>query len=362
MAKKQRALDNKCPACSAPIFYNPTSGKWKCEYCNSEFTLGEMKKYNNASNDKNNNKEQDKQIINEDTNYVSYSCKNCGAEIVADEETTATFCVYCGNTAILKNKLSGEFAPDKIIPFKVEKEKAIEAFKNLSKGRVFVPKTFNNVSNIEKITGVYIPFWLYDINVSGSINADATRVKSWTSGNTRYTKTDTYKVYRTGSMSYYGVPVDGSTRFSNDIMNSIEPFNYNDLEPYNHAYLSGFLAEKYNVDNEKSFEEAKNRTLTSTKERMVDDMKNYSSKIITENTLEAKKTKIEYALLPVWMVNVKYQDKFYLFAMNGQTGEFIGDIPLDKPKVVKYTIIIFIITLVIASIASYIIHVLGRVL
>lgn len=358
--KRERALDNKCPACSAPIHYNPELGKWKCRYCDSEFTLEEMKLHNNASSPIHNEQEEiNKDIVDDSVNYVTYSCKNCGAEIVADEETASTFCVYCGNTAILKSKLSGKFAPDLIIPFKVEKKQAIEAFKCLSKGRVFVPKTFTDTSNIEKITGVYIPFWLYNIRVSGSLNANATRSTTWTRGDTCYTRTDYYKVYRTGSMNYYRVPVDGSTRFSNDIMNSVEPFDYTELKPYNHAYLSGFLAEKYNVNEDESFADAKIRTLSSSRDKMYDDMRNYSSKTICENTLVSDKTKVEYALLPVWMVNVKYKDEYYLFAMNGQTGEFVGDIPLDKAKVVKYCILIFLISLIVLSVGSYILYKFG---
>lgn len=355
----EKVLDNKCPSCSAPIFFSPTLGKWKCEYCNSEFTLKEMQKYNNASNVENNKKNQSSHDNDSSINYMSYSCKNCGAEIVADMETTATFCVYCGNTAILGNKLTGKFAPDKLIPFKVEKEYAKESFKNLSKGRLLVPKAFSDINNIEKITGVYIPFWLYNINVSGSLNATGQIVSSWVVGNTSYTKTDSYKLYRTGSMSYYRVPVDGSTRFDNDIMNSIEPFDYNDLIDYNHAYLSGFLAERYNVDSDESFEDAKNRALLSTKDRMFNDMKGYSAKHIIENTLECRKDKVEYALLPVWMVNVKYNNKFYIFAMNGQTGEFIGNIPLDKKKAVVYLMLIFVITFFIIVLGSYIIYKMG---
>lgn len=354
----EKALDNKCPSCSAPIFFNPTLGKWKCEYCDSEFTLDEMQKYNNASNIENNSTNDDIENF-DDISYMSYSCKNCGAEIVADDETAATFCVYCGNTAILKNKLTGKFTPNKIIPFKVEKERAIESFKSLSKSRLLVPKEFSDPSNIEKITGLYIPFWLYDIKVSGSLNATGHIVSSWTSGDRRYTKTDSYKLYRTGSMSYYRVPVDGSTRFDNDIMNSIEPFDYRDFVDYNHAYLSGFLAERYNVESDDAFVDAKRRALLSTKEKMFDDMKGYTSKSIIENTLEPRQTKVEYALLPVWMVNVKYNNEFYIFAMNGQTGEFVGNIPLDKKKVVLYSIIIFISIFVLIGLGSYIIYKIG---
>ena len=228
-----RALDNKCPACGAPILYKPNLKKWKCDYCKSEFTLEEMKKYNNASNEKNNIKEEVKKEIqkeNDNTNYYEYNCKDCGAKIIADENTVATFCVYCGNTAILKEKLSGKFAPDMIIPFKNEKEKAIEAFKSLNKGRPLMPNFFNDEKNIEKIKGVYIPFWLYDVKVSGELDATSTTSTTWTVGDTVYTKTDTYRLEREGEMSFNKIPVDGSTRFDNDIMNTIEPFNYSELE------------------------------------------------------------------------------------------------------------------------------------
>ncbi len=353
--KKDKALDHKCPGCGAPIFFNPTLGKWKCEYCNNEFNLDEMQKYNNASSVENN---ANNDVI-DDTTYISYKCKNCGAEIVADEQTSATFCVYCGNTAILKNKLSGEFKPDYIIPFKVEKEAAIKAFEDLSKGRPFMPKGFNSKANIEKIRGVYIPFWLYDFKVEGELNMEASKTRTTATPSMTYIKTDYYKVYRTASMNFIKVPVDGSTRFSNDIMNSIEPFDYNDMVDYNHAYLSGFLAEKYDVDGDESAKDAQDRALESGQNKIFNDVMEFSSKTITEDTLGATITNRKYALLPVWMVNVKYQDKYYLFAMNGQTGEFIGDIPLDKNKVTRWSIISFIIVFVIVVLLSLVIYWMG---
>jgi len=291
---------------------------------------------------------------------VTYNCPDCGANIITDEETAATFCIYCGNSSIIKNRLTGKFAPSKIIPFKKTKEDAIKAFKGLKKGRPLVPKSFISEKNIEKITGVYIPFWLFDIMVDGTIEAKGTKVKHWSSGNTRYTKTDYYEMTRTGSMEFDRIPVDGSTKFNDEIMNTIEPFDYKDLVDYNHAYLSGFLAEKYNVDEKESFEFAKNRALSSGKDTMMNDMIGYSSKTEKSNTLKTTEQKTEYVLLPVWMVNVKYNDKFYLFAMNGQTGEFVGDIPLDKKKAVIAGILSFVITFIIAIIVSYIIYKVGN--
>ncbi len=106
-------------------------------------------------------------------------------------------------------------------------------------------------------------------------------------------------------MTFEGVPVDGSSRFENDIMNAIEPFNYDELEKYNHAYLSGFLAEKYDVPKDEAVEDANKRALKSTTDKMLSDMKGIGIKTVTNSTLAPQTIKTEYALLPVWMVNVK---------------------------------------------------------
>ena len=357
--KNEQALENKCPSCTASIKFNPKVGKFKCDYCGSEFTLEELKKFsNNASTDEK-NKPKEEQVIDTYDGYISYRCESCGAEIVADEQTAATFCVYCGNTAILKSKLSGEFTPSRLIPFKQEREKAITAFKGLSKGRPLMPRDFNKEKNIEKIRGIYIPFWLYNLQVEGDVNMTGAIVTHWRVGDTHYTKTDTYKIIRGGSMNYKNIPVDGSSRFDNDIMNTLEPFDFEELIPYNHAYLSGFYAEKYDEEGDKVLQEASVRALNSTRDYFQSEPKRYTSKVVTSDTLQAKETSKEYVMLPVWMVNVKYKDKMHIFAMNGQTGEFIGNIPLDGKRVLSHTILIFVISMIICSIASYVIYRMG---
>lgn len=354
--KEEQALENKCPSCTASISFNPTLGKWKCSYCGGEFTLEEMQKHsNNASTKEKNNKTK----LDDYNDYISYRCESCGAEIIADEETSATFCVYCGNTAILKSKLSGKFNPNYIIPFKTEKQEAIDAFKNLSKGRPLMPKGFNNTKNIEKIRGVYIPFWLYDIKVDGSISMKGNIIETWRIGDTHYTKTSIYDVTRGGDMTFSLLPVDGSTKFDNDVMNSIEPFNYKELIQYNHAYLSGFYAEKYDTEGEEIFNEASKRAINTAIETLKNQATGYTSKTITSENLKSSQLKREYALLPVWMVNVKYNGELYIFAMNGQTGKFIGNIPLDKGKAILYTILILISSISILLLISYVLFMLG---
>lgn len=354
VSKNNRALDNKCPACRAPLLFKPKLGKWKCEYCDNEYTLEELKKYNNASSSSVN-----EGANGDDTIYETYRCKDCGAEIIADENTAATFCVYCGNTAILKSKLSGKFAPTKVIPFKKTKEDAIAAFKKLKKGRPLIPKDFISKENIDKITGVYIPFWLYDISVNGDVTASGKIVKTWSVGDTHYTKVDTYRLVRGGEMNFLLIPVDGSTRFSDDIMNTIEPFDYKEMINYNHAYLSGFLAEKYDVDDKKSFEDAASRAINTTEDELRRSMSKYSSVFITSKDLKTNQEKYEYALLPVWMVNVKYKDKFYTFAMNGQTGEFVGDIPTSKKRLIACIFLTILIPFILVLLISYLMYLGG---
>lgn len=347
-----KVLDNNCPLCGASIKYNPKLEKFKCEFCRGEFTLDDLKKHTfNAATDKVN-----EGINGDDTDYQVYKCENCGAEIVTDSNTASTFCLYCRSTAIIKNRLEGKFAPSKIITFKTTKEDAIKAFKGLKKGRLLIPRYFLSEENIEKIQGIYIPFWLFDIEVNGGINAACKRITSWTKGDMHYTKTDTYSAIREGNLSFNLVPVDGSTRFLDDIMNSIEPFDYKELKDYNHAYLSGFLSEKYDVEKDTASLDALKRSETSTTQEFRNSISGYTTVSVISNTLKGNLKSDYYALLPVWMVNVKYGKKYYLFAMNGQTGQFIGNIPIDKKKAVIYFLITFLITFILVILISYLVY------
>ena len=320
-------VDNKCHSCGANIKFNPTTQRWDCEYCGSSYGLEEFEKI-----------QEKEKNIDADINIDEYTCPNCGAKVITDENTTATHCVYCGNTTIMKNRLQGEFKPDKVIPFKTKKEEAIEMFQKFAKKKWFAPKEFHNKQNIEKISGVYIPFWLYDCHSEGDITATATNVKTWTSGSYSYTKTDTYRCTRSGKVDYTDVPVDGSTKFEDDIMDSIEPYDYKEFTEFNRAYLSGFLAEKYDLDKDEVYDRAKIRIENTTKDELKSTIRGYTSVSLTNSNINVEQGEVEYALLPVWMLNIKYQDKMYTFAMNGQTKKMVGNVPISPRKLIGFTL------------------------
>ena len=332
-------LDNKCPSCGANIKFNPKSQRWDCEYCGSSFDVSAFK--------------------NEENEYIEhweqYTCKNCGAIVICDINTTATECVYCGNTTIIKDRLQGEFKPDKIIPFKTVKEDAIESFKKIVKKKCFAPKTFSNKENIEKITGIYIPFWLFDGNVFAEFNIDGKKSHSWRSGDYIYTETETYDVVRSGEEIFIDVPVDGSTKFNDIIMDSIEPYEYGDFKEFNKSYLAGFLAERYDQRSDDVYSRAKERIENTISEEIMKTVTGSSSISVKNSKINIAKGRPEYALLPVWMLNVKYNEEYYTFAMNGQTGKCVGNIPIDVDQVMRKSTIFFVICEILTFIFCYVI-------
>ena len=344
------ALDHKCPNCDAVLKFNPHGQNWKCDYCKSEFNIEDIEKI-----EQKNHKVLSKKSVKEYDMDV-YTCPNCGASIIADPNVSATSCVYCKNTTILKDKLQDEFSPDYVIPFRFTKEDAIEAFKKIGRKRPFMPREFNKKENINEMSGIYIPFWLYDYTTSGPINFVGKKISSWTTGEYHYTKTDVYSVVRDGSVDFINVPVDGSKRFDNSIMNSIEPFDYNDMTKFNYSYLSGFLAEKYDVNKDEASVDAVNRVGSSYENVLRKDVTGYSTVTISSKSYNNKLNKINYVLLPVWMLNIKYKDKIYTFAMNGQTGKLIGDIPIDWKKAILYFIIITLVSFGILFLIAFLVR------
>ena len=339
MCMQSNAVDYKCPSCGATIPFSPEKQKWVCSYCGSEFTLEELQKSQKKSV-----VEEKKEIKVEDADI--YRCQSCGAEIIADENTTATFCVYCGNTAILKDRIHNSRVPDLIIPFQKVKDDATKAFEKVVKHKPLVPKAFKTKDNIQKITGIYIPFWAYDFQVSGTVEFNATDVHTWTDFRNQYTKTDGFSVVCEGNMDYDKVLADGSSRFPDDLMDSLEPFDFQGLVSYNQAFLAGFFSEKYDVDEDKAVERAQRRAVNTSVSLMRETV-NHQSCALLDNQLNVQKQKVYYILLPVWMVNTKYRDKTYTFAMNGQTGKIVGDLPLGRKEVVVWSLVIYLICFII---------------
>lgn len=326
------AVQYKCPNCGGELQFKPDKQAFGCDYCMSSFTEAEIKevcsKTENSIPDEAEIEVQKE--FNEHTNI--YHCASCGAEIISDENQTATFCYYCHEPVILSGRLSGDYKPGKVIGFKLSRESAVEAFKKWCGKRWFLPKDFNTTQQLEKMTGLYVPFWIADCDIKADYQAIGKQVRTWSSGNYRYTETKEYDVVRKAAIFTDGIPADGESKIDDLLMESIEPFNYDDAKDFSMSYLSGFFADKYDVDKASVFPRVKNRAEKAAKGVISESIKAYSSLNVRNEDYKILDTKWQYMMLPVWFMTYKYNGQMYSFAVNGQTGKLAGTPPLDKFK------------------------------
>ncbi len=329
-------MQYKCPCCGGQIEFDSASQNMKCPYCDTEYEVETLKSYDDVLS----GEQADK--MDWDTSAGSewsegetegmrvYSCKSCGGEIVADETTAASACPFCDNPIVMMGQFTGALKPDYVIPFKLDKEAAKKALRKHYEGKRLLPKVFKDENHIDEIKGVYVPFWLFDADADANVRYKATRVRAWTSGDYDYTETSFYSVLRAGSLGFERVPVDGSTKMADDLMESIEPYDFKDAVDFQTAYLSGYLADKYDVDSEQTIERANTRIKTSTEKAFAATVQGYTTVLPEHTNIQLQNGKAKYALLPVWLLNTTWQGKKYTFAMNGQTGKLVGDLPVDK--------------------------------
>lgn len=353
----------QCPACTGPLHYSAKSGKLECDYCDSSFDVAEIEALyarkeaeaaaaKQAADAKAEAAQAAKAEAAEaaaasggwDTSDLSrdwgaeadglrvYSCPSCGAELICDQSTAATACPYCGNPAIVPGQFSGALRPDYILPFRLSKDDAVQALRAHYKGKPFLPRSFTSANHIEQIQGVYVPFWLFDGGAEGAASYRASNTNVFVSGDYEITETRHYHVVRAGSLAFEKIPVDASSKMPDDHMDSIEPFDYAQLRPFSTAYLPGYLADKYDVTIDDSRDRADTRCRETLAQALRDTVTGYGACVTEREDIALRRGKVHYALLPVWMLSTKWRGQDFLFAMNGQTGKLVGDLPTDRGR------------------------------
>ena len=339
-----KTVTYQCPNCNAALEYDNAAGRFKCLFCDSEFTEEQMKQHF-AENENvplsQENLEAERAAAADEANQQAeefsgasalYTCPNCGAGVICDSLTASTRCHFCHTPVILTGRLSGEFKPDLIIPFSTTREQAEQAFREYRKGKILLPNGFSSEAQIQNITPLYVPYWLKSGSVNGYLEAEGKKVRTWRTGDVQHTNTKIYKVIRQADMVFVRVPCDGSKRIDDSLMESIEPFSYKDIRPFSMSYLSGCGAERYDVTSAEAGERIDQRIAEAALSVLKADMTGYSS--ISEQNKQVSYTNqtTVYALLPVWFLNYTYKGKDYPFVMNGQTGTRFGILPVSGLK------------------------------
>ena len=349
-----------CPSCGGKVEFNPNLQKMKCPYCDTLYEMDAVNELCEAldeeqvKSDSFSWENEEAKKWDEANGLKTYLCNTCSGEIITDDTTAATACPYCGNPVVLTDRLQGLLKPDFVIPFRTDKKQAVENYKKHITGKRLLPDIFKDKNHIDEIKGIYVPFFLYDADISSDAQYKATRVRHWSDNNYNYTETSHYSVFRGGDMAFSKIPVDGSLKMADELMESIEPFDFSDAVDFSTAYLSGFFADKYDVCPDECIIRANERIKNTAALALEETIHGYSSVVTKNINVNMNSGSSKYALYPVWLLNTTFEGEKYTFAMNGQTGKFVGNLPADKKKVNKF----FALSAVGGTVAGIIISIL----
>lgn len=322
----------KCPNCDGELVFNPRTQKYKCEYCTSAFSQEELSQMQPGQQEGRQESASFKGAGGEEGNV--YGCPSCGAQIVTDDTTAASFCYYCHNPVVLSGRVSGEFMPHKIIPFAIDKRQATEKFLEYVQHKKFVPRAFFCKSQIEKISGVYFPYWMVDMDLEGSMEAEGKHIRVWRSGDTEYTETRLYQVERAGDIHLEDLTKNALKKANSKLSAGVLPYDMAKAQEFHMGYLSGFLAEKRDIEQGELETEVRAEAKEYGEKLLKSTIHGYTTLSVKGCRLNRQRENWEYVLLPVWTVTYKGRDgKFYYYSMNGQNGKVYGELPIDLKKV-----------------------------
>ena len=272
----------------------------------------------------------------------------------APATTAAIKCPYCASNLVISAQMSGLLKPNALIPFKLESKEVIQRLHEHFKNKILLPSNFKTTHTLSKVNGTYVPFWLFDATMDGPIDFETTKVRHYSDSTYNYTETKYYLHHLEGDVSFKNVPVDGSKVMPNNLMDAIEPYNYGELKTFDMAYLSGYNATRFDDDPDETLSRASERMKVSSTAVFRDAVakkESFNSITCRKNGLVLQKPAVSYALMPVYLINLKYEGKDYPFAVNGQTGKLAGSLPISK---LRYWLLFLSIFSVLSAIGTFI--------
>lgn len=344
----------KCPGCGGPLLWDGAKGKYICEYCRSEYTEEKLRElspeeakaqempsgeaFHEASSDQSGNGTKKPEKIK------AYVCPSCGAEIVTDATTAASFCYYCHNPVVIEDRLTGEFDPDFIIPFAFDRKKALEILREWIKHHKYIPDGFYNEDQIEKFSGVYFPYWVYNCRIFGTVSGTGDILRTWTDGRLQHTETSVYRIERNGQMPIKDLSRIALKKASKVLCESVMPYENEGMKEFEPGYLQGYVAEMRDVEKSEIEESVRNEIENYAKEELKASVSSgYNSVSIQEMNTEITGESFKYALMPVWTLTYRAKgDKLYYFSINGQTGKTCGELPVDGGKLLRLFLLVFV--------------------
>ena len=337
-----------CVKCGGKMHFDIESQKMKCLYCGTYAYVSDMDQKsknaeetmvpadvvgfeNNDSYEKEIERKLDEGESYEEIEVTVFTCSQCGAEIVSDDTDAAGFCSFCGSPVTLIGHMSRIRKPDFVIPFTITKEQCEEKYRKELKKKPYVSKEFLKNGGAEKIRGIYIPYWMYEVTYTGPY-AFIAQEKGY------------FKYMISGDLDarIKGFQHDASIQMKDDISEYISPYRMSDVREFSSCYLNGFYADaadimpgKYRKQAEQIAEEEMIRA-TKSHHPLFDISDEQVKFFLDKGMLGTKKVKAYMGMLPVWFYSYKLKDgRVSYMVMNGQTGKMFSDAPMNSGKIIR---------------------------
>lgn len=363
-------ITHKCPNCDGALTFDPSDQKFHCPYCMSIFTEEEVTTFEasqKAARMQDTPEEiieeapdiSEEQAVDEENPMDLFTCPSCGAEIVTDATTAATYCYFCHNPVVLSGRLSGKFLPNKVLPFAIEKEKATADFLAWAQKKWFVPRDFFNKAQVEKLTGVYFPYWAVDAQADGEISGTGTSIRVWRVGDLEYTETKVFDVQRKGKLRFNDLVKNAlSKNTQQKMVESVQPFPIEKAVTFKNQYLAGFQAEKRDIEYATIQDDIQKELADYGESLLSNSVGGYTSFKRNHRNFQLTDEDNQYMLLPVWLVTYRSNDqskKTFYYAMNGQTGKVSGILPISYKRLGFTAGGIFTVLAILFMIVGYLI-------
>lgn len=266
-------------------------------------------------------------------------CPSCGAVVEVEASSTAKECPYCGTAFVLAQKQLSAIVPDGVLPFKIDKNRVGELFREWMKGRWLAPGELKNLYQQDRLQGIYIPYWTFDARAKASYRAEGGKnyqVEYEDAKGEKKTRTEIRWRSTSGTVSrvFDDVLVHASDRLEDDLIRGIEPFHTEDIPPFSPDYLSGYSSEVYTLDLKDAHDTARNRMyreLYSLAEQDVLTRYDHVRNVRLDDRYSNETFK--HVLLPVYATAYYYKNKKYTVLINGETGKIRGEYPRSPVKI-----------------------------
>lgn len=333
-----------CKSCGAILKFKPGTNTLECEYCGhvneisaSTEAIEELDFHQHLSSEANN--------TNETMKVSTVKCGSCSAETTLKPNVTSDECPFCGTALVLKNAhITTSIKPKSLLPFKVDKKQAVASFQKWLGSLWFAPGNLKKYAATDKLNGMYIPYWTYDTNTSthytGEQGVNRTETEEYSveqNGQTVYktrrvTVTDWY--YATGIVynEFDDLLIGASHSLPQNVLEALEPWDLENLVPFQENYLAGFRSESYQIGLKEGFDLAKKKMEPKITDSIRKDIGGHQQRI---HTWEAQYNNItfKHTLLPLWISAYRYNNKSFRFVVNARTGEIKGDRPYSAGKI-----------------------------